>query len=69
MPDDKDPEIQLAEYLLEMARRKGVSTCEMKNGKMFAFTRIFIQNMLDAHPGKEEFLIFVEDAELNKPQN
>jgi hypothetical protein len=69
MPDDKDPEIQLAEYLLEMARRKGVSTCAMKNGKMFAFTRTFLVSLLDAHPGKEEFMILVEDAETDKPQN
>jgi hypothetical protein len=69
MSDDKDPELQAAEYLLELARRKGISTFDTKNGRMLAFTRTFLTALLNAHPGKEEFMIFIEAEQPNKPQN
>jgi hypothetical protein len=59
--EKKDQEIQTAEYMLELARQKGVATSSMKNGMMFVFTRTFLQALLDKELGKEEFMIFVQN--------
>lgn len=59
--EKKSQELQTAEYLLELARQKGVATSSMKNGMMFTFTREFLQRMLDKDPDKSEFMLFVQN--------
>jgi hypothetical protein len=65
--DKKSEELQTAEYLLELARQKGVATSSMRDGTLFTFTRNFLQCMLDKDKDQDEFMVFVKTE--TKTQN
>jgi hypothetical protein len=48
------------EYIYELLERQGAAASTVKDGHMLFFKREFLQRLLDAHPGKEKFTIFLQ---------
>jgi hypothetical protein len=66
MAEEKDPEQLAAEMLLAQCQAKGMACITHADGHHLMFTRRFIQAMLDAHPTKDDFIIFVQRPDFKK---
>lgn len=51
------------EYILELAKHRGVATSSVSDGQVFVFKRDFLLAHLSSNPDAETFIIFVKSEE------
>jgi hypothetical protein len=54
-----------AEYLIKTLETQGVACSTVKDGHVLMFKRSVLQGLLDGHPDKNEFVIFVKRPDFD----
>ena len=66
MSNDEDS--GLIDLVVEQLQTQGVSSANVKDGRMWLFKRSFLENLLKTHPDQEIFQILIKTREFENQE-